>query len=91
MAAQKISFNLELSNKIFKSNLVSLISVSKESIEEQKKQYLALIEKLSADKEVEDWFGKTSHYANIDWILLNSIFSPLFHFSNIVQPPWVFG
>ncbi len=80
MAGQKISFDLNLTNKIFKSNLLSLINVSKDSIEEQRKQYEVLIEKLSSDNGDADWFDKSSHYANIDWILLNSILLSSFSF-----------
>lgn len=80
MGGQKVSFNLELSNKIYKANLTSLIDVSKDSIEEQKKQYKFFIEQLSDEKEIRDWSDKGSHYANIEWLLLNSIFISAFSF-----------
>lgn len=80
MAGQKISFDLDLTNKIFKSNMLSLINVSKDSIEEQRKQYEVLIENLSNKTADNDWFDKSSHYANIEWILLNSILLSSFSF-----------
>lgn len=80
MAKKKISFDLVLSNKIFKENLVSLLKASKETIDEQRNQYEELIEQLGKSKEIGDWFDKSCHYANIDWLFLNSVFISAFSF-----------
>jgi hypothetical protein len=80
MADEKIYFDLELTNKIFKSNMLSLINVSKDSIKDQKKQYEIFIDKLSQNEVGDDWLDQSSHYANIEWILLNSIFLSSFSF-----------
>jgi hypothetical protein len=80
MAGQKLSYDLNLVNKIFKAHLSSLVDVSDDSIQEQKRQYEVLIEKLASGSEEKDWFDKSSHYANIDWLLLNSILLSAFSF-----------
>lgn len=78
MARQKISYDLNLVNKIFKANLSSLIDVSSDSIQEQMKKHEAFIEKLANSLAEENWLQKSSHYSNIDWILLNSILLSVF-------------
>lgn len=73
MTNQKISFDLELTNKIYKTNLASLISVSRDSVVAQEKDYQDLIDEISKGRVDEGLSDKLSHYSNIDWILLNSI------------------
>lgn len=80
MTSQKISFDLELTNKIFKANLGSLISVSRDSIIEQETNFQIFIDKLSKEEVDENWLDKSAHYSNIDWILLNSILLSSFSF-----------
>ena len=76
----KISYDLDLSNSIFKANLESLIGISRENVK--------LIAKKNDDfiKEITEWdynehpvpdnyfHHKGADLANIDWLLLNSIF-----------------
>lgn len=73
MTSKKLSFDLELTNKIFKANLASLIAVSRDSIVAQESNFQIYIDKLSNLSLEEDWQEKLAHYSNIDWILLNSI------------------
>jgi hypothetical protein len=80
MSGQKLTFDLRLTNKIFKANLTSLINVSEDSIREQKRQYEVLMDRLANGTEDKDWFDKGSHYANVEWILLNSILLSAFSF-----------
>lgn len=78
MTKQKLSFDLGLSNKIFKDNLVSLISVSRDSIVAQETNFQVYIDNLSDKSIGEDWLDNLAHYSNIDWILLNSILLAVF-------------
>ena len=80
MTPKKISFDLELSNKIFKNNLLSLIEVSQDSIKDQKKKYEQFLQSLTLKEQDRDYLDKGSHYANIDWILLNSILLSAYSF-----------
>jgi hypothetical protein len=80
MTNKKISFDLNLSNKIYKENLKSLIKSSIFNLNEIKRQNDEFIKKLHDNESDKDWFDTSSHLANIDWILLNSIFISSFAF-----------
>lgn len=76
----KISFNLNLSNLIFKANLKSLIIISKENIDSiPSKNEEFIKEIIEAENSItplpNDYFNqKLSHIDNLAWILLNSIY-----------------
>lgn len=79
MCAKSITFDLELSNKIFKANLKSLIDISAENIvilsQQNIEYFITSGQKTKEGKETEtDWFDKGSHFANAEWLLLNSIY-----------------
>jgi hypothetical protein len=80
MNKTKLGFDLNLSNKIYKENLKSLLKSSLDSLNEIKRQNEEFIKKLIDKEPQEDWFEKSSHLANIDWIMLNSIFISSFAF-----------
>lgn len=74
MNKQKISYDLPLVKTLFKANLNSLVYVSADSLQAQQTQYKALLESIKTKEDkAHDWFEKGAHYANIDWIFLNSI------------------
>ncbi len=81
MSAQKISFNLPLVKKLFKANLNSLVNVSADSLQAQQEQYIELLESIKREEgKTDDLFEKSAHYANIDWIFLNSILLSAYSF-----------
>ena len=80
MKKANIGFDLTLSNKIYKENLKSLIKSSLDNLNEIEKQNKEFISKLIDKEPVEGWFETSSHLANIDWIMLNSIFISSFAF-----------
>jgi len=90
---QKLTYDLYLVNKIFKANLKSLISVSQDGLDEQERQYKDYFKKLQTDETENDSLERGAHFANIHWILLNSILlssysffeNHLFKLSKIVE------
>lgn len=83
MKSKKISFDLDLSNKIFKSNLRSLVDISKDNIKNIASQNNYFIQELINKTESnsnDDWFENSSYLANIEWLLLNSIFISAYSF-----------
>ena len=80
MKNQKVTFDLGLTNKIFKMNLNSLVESSKFNLNEIKKQNEEFYINLKDQSPKEDLMEISSHLANIDWILLNSIFVSSFSF-----------
>ena len=79
MGRQNISFDLKLTNSIYKDKLKSLLKISGDTlatIEEQNEEFTQ--EMINKDKENEqtdkDWFKESSHLANVDWLFLNSIY-----------------
>jgi hypothetical protein len=77
MTQEKISFDLHLSNRIFKANVKSLLELSIGSIARQNEEHGEFLEKLR-DEAPTDWREKSAHYANIEWLLLNSMFLSVF-------------
>ncbi|HOX79094.1 MAG TPA: hypothetical protein PLW31_13760 [Bacteroidales bacterium] len=74
-----MTFDLKLSNSIFKENLNSLLKISQDNytlIKDQNQKYLSeLIEKQSSIVNQENnEFSEFTHLSNIDWILFNSIY-----------------
>ncbi len=81
MSTQKIRYDLPLVKKLFKANLNSLVIVSADSLQAQQEQYRELLESIKGEEgKVDDWLGKSAHYANIDWIFLNSILLSAYSF-----------
>lgn len=78
--SKQLTYNLPLVKTLYKKNLNSLINVSADSLKEQNKQYQELLESLKNEEVIHDWFDKSSHYANINWILLNSILLSAYSF-----------
>lgn len=78
MSKKKISFDLDLSNSVFKANLESLLDISTKNVSLIKNLNDEFIDDLinkNIDYEDEnELFKKSSHLSNADWILLNSIF-----------------
>lgn len=81
MSYQKISYDLPLVRKLFKANLNSLVNVSEDSLQAQQEQYKELLEIIkNKEGRTNDWFEESAHYANIDWIFLNSILLSAYSF-----------
>lgn len=71
---------MSYSNNIFKQNLFSLVVVSADSIAQQKVKSEIFLEALADGLHDADWLDESSHYANVEWILLNSIFISAYAF-----------
>lgn len=89
MNASKISFDLDLSNSIYKSNNNALIEVSNRNLEHFKQEFENYIQALLEDRRQkfeEAASLNLSDIMNIEWILLNSIYISLFaNFENHIS------
>lgn len=56
------------------------MTVSADSIEQQKQKSEIFLLDLENGVPVPDWLDKSSHYANIEWLLLNSIYISAYSF-----------
>ena len=85
----KITYDLKLVTSIFESNNRTLIKVSKQNLESNKKAFDVFIR----DSIKKSWSGVTgadngelAELMNIDWIFLNSIYLALFtNFENLIS------
>ena len=84
----KISFDLNLTNKIYKANIKSLIDLGKDNLSrlpQQHSEFIKELQEIDYDKKDPDgkWLIKSAHLANADWLLLNSLFiACLAHFEH---------
>ncbi len=82
----KISFDLQLSNSIFKANLDSLLKISQDNITLIRNKFEDYISRstkgpLLPENQKNNDFSEFTHVSNIDWILLNSIYVGIYsHF-----------
>jgi hypothetical protein len=74
----KMTYDLGLSHEIFQANILSLYRVSKASLGGQSDEHELLINHGLSESIAVDWVEKNSHYANIDWLVLNSALISLF-------------
>ena len=73
MESKEISTNI-----VFYKNLESLIRLAKESVESTEFQYTELQKNIFRENFDKYDINESSHLANVDWILLNSIFISMF-------------
>jgi len=85
----KITYDINLVTSIYESNSATLIKISKQNIESNKKAFDVFIR----DSIKKDWSGvkdadneELAELMNIDWIFLNSIYLSLFtNFENLIS------
>jgi hypothetical protein len=80
--AVSVTFDLALSNKIYKENIKSLLIISHDNISliaAQNIEYFVDKHLERSDQNTE-WYDKSSHLSNIEWILLNSIYASVYSF-----------
>ncbi len=77
--AKSVTYDLTLSNRIYKANLESLIQLAEETLAATSGPRLqefieSLFNSTQSNESSEGLNEKGSHLANIDWLFLNSIF-----------------
>lgn len=85
MCAKRLTYDLEISNKIFKSNIICLLNISDENIQSIANENIHHFIESNGNVKDNDsigtgWFDKNSHLENAEWLFLNSIFISLYAF-----------
>ena len=74
----KVNFDLDLSNKIYKANILSLIDLAKDNLNRIKERQtdfrISLREHKDGPINNDEFLETSSHFANLDWLVLNSIY-----------------